>query len=176
MTASCAAAAMPRICCAARARGSRADALTWRSSNTHNVCLWTTATRALVATARASRHSVTSAAGVCHPASHSTAALPIVFHSCAFSSRSDALFAGHSAGQDRAGAAHDGQVGEEDTPQLRGRSDGDSGDDDGRNPRKGRREALLTVPNVLTFARLAMTPIIGHLIVTEQWNSALGLV
>ena len=57
-------------------------------------------------------------------------------------------------------------------------SDSGGGEEGGVNkkPSNGRREALLTVPNVLTFARLAMTPLIGHLIVTQQWNNALGLV
>lgn len=56
---------------------------------------------------------------------------------------------------------------------------GSGGGEEGGVPKKpsnGRREALLTLPNVLTFARLAITPVIGHLIVTQQWNNALGLV
>lgn len=51
---------------------------------------------------------------------------------------------------------------------------------DDRRPQKEKqvinRENLLTIPNLLTVARLAATPVIGYLITTERWHESLGLV
>eukprot|EP00035_Acanthoeca_spectabilis_P006958 m.130924 g.130924 ORF g.130924 m.130924 type:complete len:543 (-) comp13735_c0_seq4:100-1728(-) len=40
---------------------------------------------------------------------------------------------------------------------------------------KVKRENLYTIPNILTFSRIAVTPVVGYFIATEQWANAFGL-